>query len=68
MAAYVMHSRHDSRDTTAPARHAFLARFEREIDPEVACPHPNAFAGLKRHGRPTSARLALRPVKARRSR
>ena len=30
--AYVTHSRNDPRVTTAPARAAFLARFEREAD------------------------------------
>ncbi len=32
--AYVQHSRHDPRLTTAAARVAFLDRFEREADPD----------------------------------
>lgn len=32
IAAYALHARHDPRLTTAPARAAFLARFEREVD------------------------------------
>lgn len=32
IAAYAVHARHDPRLTTAPARAAFLARFEREVD------------------------------------
>jgi hypothetical protein len=31
--AHVTHSRHDVRELTAPAREAFLAKFEREVDP-----------------------------------
>ncbi len=32
-AAHAMHARHDSRQTSAKGRAAFLARFEREVDP-----------------------------------
>ncbi len=32
--AYVTHSRHDSRELTAPAREAFLTKFENEVDPD----------------------------------
>lgn len=32
--AHVTHSRHDPRDLTAPAREAFLLRFEQEVDPD----------------------------------
>lgn len=31
---HTTHSRHDSTMITRPAREAFLARFEREVDPE----------------------------------
>ena len=34
LAAYAMHGRHDARKTTAKARAAFLASFEREADPD----------------------------------
>jgi hypothetical protein len=34
LAAYAMHARHDARETTANGRAAFLARFEREVDPD----------------------------------
>ena len=36
--AFVTHSRHDPAQTTARAREAFLARFEREVDPEHELP------------------------------
>lgn len=32
--AHVTHSRHDGRELTAPARQAFLSKFERDVDPE----------------------------------
>src|SRR6266511_4348431 len=34
LAAYAMHARHDARRTSANGRAAFLARFEREVDPD----------------------------------
>jgi hypothetical protein len=35
---HTTHSRHDSREVTAPARSAFLLRFEREVDPDRTLP------------------------------
>lgn len=32
VAAHALHAQHDSRRLTAPARRAFLDRFEREVD------------------------------------
>lgn len=32
--AHVLHSRYDSKEITAPARKAFLDRFERDVDPD----------------------------------
>ncbi len=34
VAAYTMHSKHDSRKITAPARAAALSRFEKQVDPD----------------------------------
>jgi hypothetical protein len=34
LAAYAMHARNDTRQTTVNGRAAFLARFEREVDPD----------------------------------
>ena len=36
--AHVTHSRHDGRELTAPAREAFLSKFEREVDPDGLLP------------------------------
>jgi hypothetical protein len=38
MAAAIGHSRHDPRVTTVKARQAFLARYEREVDPDGRLP------------------------------
>jgi len=32
--AYRLHASHDPKETTSPARRAFLARFEAEVDPD----------------------------------
>lgn len=51
-AAYAMHAKHDRRQTTQKARTTFLARFERQVDPEgVLAPH-------ERQRRAVSARQA----------
>ena len=34
LAAYAMHAQHDTRETSAPGRAAFLARFEADVDPD----------------------------------
>jgi len=36
--AYRLHATHDPKETTKSARTAFMARFEREVDPEGALP------------------------------
>ena len=38
IAAYALHASHDPRETTKPARDAFMARFERQVDPEGKLP------------------------------
>ncbi len=37
IAAYALHASHDPRETTKPAR-AFMARFERQVDPDGKLP------------------------------
>ena len=49
---YAVHATHDSRLLTAHARAEFLARFEREVDPEGALSQP------ERERRATHARKA----------
>jgi hypothetical protein len=63
-----MHSRNDARATTAKARESFLARFEREVDPEgkLAPAERQRRAGFAR--RAYFARLAFQSSKARAAR
>lgn len=68
MAAHVMHSRHDSRRTSAPGRAAFLARFEREVDPEGVLSPEERARRAESARRAYMSRLALRSAQARRRR
>ena len=54
LAAYAMHARHDARRTSANGRAAFLARFEREVDPDGRLDPRSGLAGLSRRAAPTS--------------
>jgi hypothetical protein len=66
MAAHVMHARHDARRTTENGRAAFLARFEREVDPDGVL-DPKERRRRAEHARSAYfARLALASAKARR--
>ncbi len=38
MAAYALHATRDPRVATKPARDAFMARFERQVDPDGTLP------------------------------
>ena len=68
MAAYAMHARHDSRQTSAPGRAAFLARFEADVDPDGRL-DPEERRRRAEHARSAYfARLALASVAARRAR
>jgi hypothetical protein len=65
LGAHVLHSRHDSREITAPARKAFLNRFEREVDPKGAL-QPEERSRRAAHAKKAYfTRLALLSVKAR---
>lgn len=68
LAAYAMHAKHDSRDTSAPGRAAFLARFEADVDPDGRL-DPEERRRRAAHARSAYfARLALASVAARRAR
>ena len=58
LAAHAMHGRHDARQTTAKARAAFLASFERQADPEGQLPARRASASC-----PAVAQRLLRPAR-----
>ena len=68
MAAHAMHGRHDARKTTAKARAAFLASFERQADPEGRLPAAERQRRAQQLRRAYFARLALASAKARRAR
>jgi len=66
--AHLLHARHDPTATTLPARRAFLARFEREADPDGTL-DPAERARRARHLRAAYfTRLALRSAEVRRQR
>ncbi len=67
MAAYAMHARHDSRQTSAPGRAAFLARFEREVDPDGHLDPQERARRAELARRAYFARLSLAAAKARRA-
>jgi hypothetical protein len=68
LAAHAMHGRHDARQTTAKARAAFLARFERLADPEERLPPAERQRRAQQLRSAYFARLALASAKARRTR
>jgi hypothetical protein len=61
-----MHGRHDARETTAKARAAFLAAFERQADPEGRLPAAERQRRAQQLRSAYFARLALASAKARR--
>ncbi len=65
LAAYAMHAQHDSRQTSAPGRAAFLARFEREVDPDERLEPEERCRRAEQARRAYFARLSLAAAKAR---
>ena len=64
--AYTLHATHDPRETTAKARAAFLARFEREVDPEGLLPEEERRRRALHARKAYFAKLALASARARR--
>jgi hypothetical protein len=64
--AHVTHSRHDSRALTAPAREAFLSRFERQVDPDGVLPPEERRRRAEHAKKAHFSRLALKSAEARR--
>jgi hypothetical protein len=67
LAAYAMHAQHDARVTTANGRTAFLARFEREVDPDSALDPAERRRRAEQARRAYFTRLSLTAVKAKRA-
>jgi hypothetical protein len=66
--AFALHAKYDPRETTAKARATFLARFEREVDPEGLLPAEERLHLAAYARRSYFTRLALRSATARRRR
>lgn len=66
LAAHTLHSRVDSSAHTEPGRKAFLARFEREVDPEGKLPEAERARRAEQARRAYFTRLALKSAQARR--
>ena len=65
LGAYVLHSKHDSRELTAPARKAFLARFEVEVDPNRELPEAERQRRADCAKRAYFVRLAMKSARKR---
>ena len=63
--AYALHARRDPRETTAPARAAFLRRFERDVDPDGVLPEAERLRRAECARKAHFARLALASARAR---
>lgn len=63
--ALVLHSRHDSRKLTEPARAAFAQRFLNEVDPRCELPEKERLRRAELARRAFYCRLALRSAQAR---
>ena len=67
LAAYALHAQRDPRETTANGRAAFLARFDREVDPKGLLEPDERRRRAEQARRAYFTRLALASAKARRA-
>src|SRR5919106_4786070 len=65
LAAYALHAQRDARETTANGRAAFLARFDREVDPEGRLEPDERRRRAEQARRAYFTRLSLAAIKAR---
>ncbi len=68
MGAYAVHARYDPRQTTAPARAAFLKRFIDEVDPDRVLPEPERLRRAAAARKAYFTRLAFLASRRRRQR
>ena len=68
LAAHSLHAQVNSRDHTAPARRAFMDRFEDEVDPNRVLPNAERQRRAEHAKKAYFTRLALKSVQARRRR
>jgi hypothetical protein len=67
LAAHTLHARCEARQTTAAARTGFLARFEREVDPDSALDPIERRRRAEHARRAYFIRLSLAAVQAKRA-
>jgi hypothetical protein len=67
LAAHALHAQRDPRQTTANGRVAFLARFDREVDPDGVLEPEERRRRAEQARRAYFTRLALASAKARRT-
>jgi hypothetical protein len=67
LAAYALHAQRDPRETTANGRAAFLARFDREVDPQGRLEPDERRRRAEQARRAYFTRLALASAKSRRA-
>jgi hypothetical protein len=63
--AYVMHSRHDPRETTKAGRAAFMDKFIKEVDPDLSLPEDERLRRAESARKAHFARMALKSAQAR---
>jgi hypothetical protein len=66
MGAHALHARYDSKAVSQPARDAFMARFEREVDPDGVLDPRERSRRAEHAKRLYFTRLAHKSAKARR--
>jgi len=66
-AAHTMHAKYDVQETTAKARASFLAKFEREVDPDGVLPLEERRRRAEHLRRAHFARLARASARVRRA-
>jgi hypothetical protein len=66
-AAHTMHAQYDAQETTAKARASFLAKFEREVDPDGVLPLEERRRRAEHLRRAHFARLARASARVRRA-
>lgn len=64
--AYALHARRDPKETTHAARTAFMARFEREVDPDSILEPTERVRRAEAARKAYFSRLALKSAQARR--
>lgn len=68
MAAYCLHAQRDPRETTQAARDSFMARFERQVDPDHLLPLAERQRRAEAAKKAYFLGLALKSARARRAR